>query len=620
MASEKYVLGISALFHDSAATLVKGGEILASAQEERFSRKKGDWAFPSQAIDYCLTQLPSSMELDAIAFYENPLLKLDRFFKNSIRYAPRGAPMWPQLLRTTNKLNKDLPSALQEVLNDPEKIFFTSHHRAHAASAFYVSPFDKAAVLVVDGVGEWSTTSIWLGDHGNLYPISEIKFPHSLGLFYSAFTQYCGFKVNSGEYKLMGLAPFGSPIFCKKIYDEILDVKADGSFALNLDYFEFHTGVSTISPLFGQLFGQRMRDPKDPMSPHYRNIAASVQVVLNEVMLSLAVTALRQAGVKNLCMAGGVALNCVSNSYISSQLNSLEQLWIQPASGDAGGALGAALEVSQKLSDKSREASYVPNKIIDSMQGSYLGPEYTSKEFLDALSNQHLVFENYDSDEDGLCEIIVKALLEGAIIGHFDGRMEFGPRSLGNRSILADPRPENMRQRVNLKIKFREGWRPFAPVILEEYSKQYFSTPNKSPYMLHVADILPKYRTGLTMKEIHAKTKPSSIQQITNMPFSEFPAITHCDYSARLQTVTKATNPRLYQLLQVFFKASQCPMLLNTSFNVRGEPVVSSPQDAINCFLNTHLDILVLGNNIVFKSEQSIAIKNKIGKTKFNDD
>jgi carbamoyltransferase len=619
MAEPKIVLGISGLFHDSAAALIHGDSILAAVQEERFTRKKADSSFPLHSIKYCLSCLPRGRELDAIAFYESPRLKMDRIFINALKNAPRGVPIWAQTLRTLDELNQQLPKALLGVLDDPEKIFFPTHHRSHAASAFYLSPFEKAAVLVVDGVGEWSTTSIWSGNGQELIPHSEIRFPDSLGLFYSAFTQYCGFKVNSGEYKLMGLAPFGNPVYKQKILDEVIDVKSDGSFALNLKYFEFHTGLSTISPLFGYLFGEPARLPKAMITQHFMDEAASAQAVINQVMQSLAHTALKITGMSHLCLAGGVALNCVANSNTFLKTPGLDDIWVQPAAGDAGGALGAAFDTMLQISDEPVSSDKnISTKNNDGMQGGYLGPGFTKKRIEGALKKNRLIYEEFDSDEK-LCQTASELLAGGQILGHFDGRMEFGPRALGNRSIIADPRSVDMMSRVNLKIKFREGWRPFAPVILAEEADRFFEGVTDSPHMLLVSDLKKQFRTGpglCDVRGVGVYKLPELQQAIT----TKFNAISHIDYSSRLQTVTDDCGSRVRRILEVFYGSTGCPMLLNTSFNVRGEPIVSTPGDAIRCFLNTHMDALVIGGFIVRKSEQEPWARNRVRKMKFNDD
>jgi carbamoyltransferase len=615
MHTSNFVLGISALFHDSAAALVNGKTIIAAAQEERFTRRKADSTFPAHAIEYCLAQLPENAGLNAVAFYENPRLKMDRIFKTAIHNAPRGAVIWPQALRTLDELNTRLPAMLRSVLDDPARIHFIAHHRSHAASAFYPSPFEKAAVLVVDGVGEWSTTSIWAGSENRLQPVREIRFPHSLGLFYSAFTQYCGFKVNSGEYKLMGLAPFGRPVFRQTIRDEIIDVKLDGSFALNLKYFEFHTGTSTVSPLLGNLLGQPVRLPSEPITQHIMDVAASAQAVVNEVMLALASSALSFTGMRHLCLAGGVALNCVANTAIVRNLPGLDRMWIQPAAGDAGGALGAALEVAQQGS-RPRPAQTIRHD--DAMCGAYLGPSYSDAEIEAVLQRHDLIFE-VPGDEAALCQNTAATLGNGDIVGHFDGRMEFGPRALGNRSILADPRPDGTLQRVNLKIKFREGWRPFAPIVLADEAVRYFDEPTDSPYMLLVSDIKEQFRTGPSLGEARS-LGTHDLTDLRRAVTSAFGAISHVDHSSRLQTLSRDNSSRVGGILRAFHDLTGCPLLLNTSFNVRGEPIVCSPKDAVDCFLDTHLDVLVIGSFIVRKQAQAPWMHKKIGRRKFNAD
>lgn len=615
MAREKYILGISAFYHDSAAALVSssaksGSRVMAAAQEERFSRLKGDANFPQRAINYCLGQLPEHAELDGIAYYENPPLKMERMIKTASRNAPRGARAWPQLLSRLKQLNTELPEKLLGVLDDPERIHFCAHHRSHAASAFYPSSFKQAAVLVADGVGEWSTTSIWAGTEKELKPVTELRFPNSIGLFYSAFTQYCGFKVNSGEYKLMGLAPFGKPRFRKRIRDHLIDIKADGSFSLNMKYFGFHVGPSTISPLFESLFGKPARTSREPIHQHHMDMAASVQAVLNIIMRRLSQQALELTGLKNLCLAGGVALNCVSNRAIFRHLPENTGLWIQPAAGDAGGAIGAALSLAEKSAPKPKNASRP--------YSTFLGPSFDAREIKAAIKKRGLKFEQFDT-EAAIVAKTADALKDGAIIGHFDGPMEFGPRALGNRSILADPRPEGMLSRINRKIKFREGWRPFAPAILADEAAKYFNPPTVSPYMLLVSDLKKKYRMGETQQQVRAKkfTTPQTIQAAVT---TEFSAISHVDHSSRLQTVSKESGTRLFEILQAFFAATGCPILLNTSFNVRGEPIVCAPVDAVECFLNTHMDVLVMGRFMVYRADLDPSLKEKIGKKVFRAD
>lgn len=614
--AEKTILGISSYFHDSAAALVRGSNIIAAAQEERFTRKKADWRFPKNAIDYCLSEMPAGSQLDAIAFYEDPSQKIDRILRNAVVNSPRGTAIWPRTLKTLRTLNTILPRELKRILPDPDKIYFVPHHRSHAASAFYPSPFDEAAVLVVDGVGEWATSSLWHGRGCEVTPIRETRFPHSLGLLYSAFTQYCGFKVNSGEYKLMGLAPFGEPLFKDLIYKNIVEVDFDGDFRLNLDYFDFETGLSTISPLFHSLFRFPPRKPDEMVTLHYMNVAASIQSVLNDIMISQANTALRLTNNENLCMAGGVALNCVTNTKISRHAKGLKKIWVQPAAGDAGGALGAALDISYKLNGDCKNRKC---ETPDSMSNAYLGPTYNPKQIEKALRKHGLIWESDFEDETALIEMISQALQSGQIIGYFDGRMEFGPRSLGNRSILADPRPGDMLQRANNKIKFREAWRPLAPIILADQEQTFFETQVSDPYMLFVSELKEAYRTKHDLKTLRARGL-SELPQYLRRATSQYPTVTHYDYSARTQALTRQANPRLHAILTHFFKKTGCPMLLNTSFNVRGEPIVCSPEDAVNTFLNTHLDLLVIGPFVIKRTKQDNSINKHIGKRRFRAD
>lgn len=613
---DKLVLGVSSYFHDSAAALVCGNKIIAAAQEERFTRRKADWRFPQNAIDYCLSNLPQGRELDAVAYYEDPALKIDRILRSAVSNAPRGTAMWPKTLETLHTLNTVLPQQLEQVLADPGRIFFTPHHRSHAASAYFPSPFEHAATLVVDGVGEWATTSIWLGDKDELTLLRETRFPHSLGLLYSAFTQYCGFKVNSGEYKLMGLASFGQPVFKKLIYKHLIEVDEDGGFRLNLEYFNFETGTSTISPLFNALFKYPPRKPTEMVSMHYMNVAASIQTVLNEIMTGLAGVALTLSNSRHLCMAGGVALNCVANREIADQTKGLEGIWVQPAAGDAGGALGAALDISWQLNQGGRKFS---GKNEDRMEYTYLGPAYSAGQIEDTLQKFSLVWTNYLNNEDGFVDNLSNALQSGEIIGYFDGRMEFGPRALGNRSILADPRPKHMLQRANQKIKFREGWRPFAPMVLLEREKTLFETEFPDPYMLFTSRIKEEFRSKPGLQSMRANGL-SELSQYLQRPTSEYPAVTHYDYSARTQSLSEEANPRLHAILTHFYENTGCPMLLNTSFNVRGEPIVCSPEDAVKTFLNTDLDSLAIGPYFLRRSEQTMDMSSQIGSRKFRAD
>ena len=611
-----YTLGISSHFHDSAAALVQGDRIIAAAQEERFTRKKADWSFPENAIRYCLAQIPDGASPDKIAYFEDPSLKTSRIIDTARGLAPRGATLWSQMVKTLDSLSKDLPQQLLGVAGgNASKLFFVPHHRSHAAAAFYPSPFADAAVLVLDGVGEWATTTMWSGKAAELTATAEINFPHSLGLFYSAFTQYCGFKVNSGEYKLMGLAPCGVPQYRKRILDHLIDLRDDGSFALNMLYFGFETGPSTTAPPFEMLFGQPARRPDAPITPFYMDLAASAQAVLEDVVLRLAKTALARSGSRNLCLAGGVALNCMSNSRVRLELPDLDGLWIQPAAGDAGGALGAALEVAQTTSAPRQRTK-------DAMSASLLGPAYSDALVRAALEQVNLRYEEI-TDPDTYAQTVAAALADKQIVGHFYGRMEFGPRSLGNRSILADPRGADTLQRVNRNIKFREGWRPFAPIVLADRAADYFEAPHVSPYMLHVAKLKPSFRgaVDLGMARARGKLNPMQMQRAIT---TDVAAVSHVDFSARLQTTDPrddtVNGSRTGAILRAFDQATDCPMLLNTSFNVRGEPIVCSPQNAIDCFLNTHLDLLAIGPFLVRKSAQADWVKQKIGRTKFAAD
>jgi carbamoyltransferase len=591
-----WVLGVSALFHDSAAALVCGQDIVAAAQEERFTRIKGDAGFPDRAIEYCLSQLPEGAELDALAYFEDPVLKLDRIIGNAVAMAPAGGPNWPATLETIDQMANDLPARLLALMPDPARIYSIPHHRSHAASAFRPSGLDEAAILVVDGVGEWSTCSIWSGRDGEVEPVSEIRFPQSLGLFYSAFTQFCGFKVNSGEYKLMGLASMGKPALKKALLGEVIHLNADGSFSLNMKYFAYRTCPTSFSPALPALLGYPPRTETEPLSVFYKNLAASVQSLVDDAMVGLAAAALRVTGSRNLCLAGGVALNCVANSQILGRVEGLERMWIQPAAGDAGGALGAALEIAHRLdpapSGPARSSDGVSQR--DSMHGALLGPQYSDAEIEDAIVGAGLVATHHAGEPD-LLEALVSLLASGAVVGHFNGRMEFGPRALGNRSILADPRPVNMKQIVNRKIKFREGWRPFAPVVLADDARTLFAEPCDSPYML------------MTTMRRDAES-------------AEFPAITHFDGSSRLQTVASRASGRIFDLLEAFKARTGCPMLLNTSFNVRGEPIVCTPRNAVRCFLNTNMDALAIGGWLILKSAQGDWVQEHINRMEFDAD
>lgn len=595
MSNSVQVLGISSFFHDSAAALVRNGDVVAAAQEERFTRRKADPAFPEKAIQFCLSKRDPNVPL-TVAYFENPAQKADRIIRNAMQIAPRGAPIWRRSLQTLKTLQSDLPKKLLELAGgDAGRVLFSQHHCAHAASAFYPSGFESAAVLVVDGVGEWATTSIWKGSGAKLEPIWQQNFPHSLGLFYSAFTQYCGFRVNSGEYKLMGLAPFGEAArFETLITENLIKVSESGEFSLNMKYFAFDSSMSTISPLFEELFGQPSRVPETALTLHYMDVAAAAQKVFEKVMLKLARKALVMTGEQNLCMAGGAALNCVSNSEIINSLDGLKDIWLQPASGDAGCALGAALDVSNRLS---------PRNTPSRMTNAYLGPAFSDRQVENALNAMGVTYERAKNSE-ALCKDAAHSLADGLIIGHFSGRSEFGPRALGNRSILADPRPRDMLSRVNLTIKFREGWRPFAPMILAEHAARFYEEPTVSPFMLLTSRIRPEFRSKISKSEVRAKGFYTAAELQREMR-STFAAATHVDWSSRLQTLDADSPTRARQVLDTFHDLTGCPMILNTSFNVRGEPIVNNPRHAIRCFLKTGMDVLYVGNFIVRKSDQN---------------
>ena len=593
------ILGISAFYHDSAAALIKDGKIVAAAQEERFSRKKHDPRYPYNAIQYVLKEGKINLNnVDHIVFFEKPFLKFERLLETYMAFAPRGfksfslsMPIW---LREKLFQKKYLFNKLQqhdENFCDINKIKFSEHHYSHAASAFYPSPFKEAIILTLDGVGEWATTTVAIGDKNNLQILKEIHFPHSLGLLYSAFTYYTGFKVNSGEYKLMGLAPYGKPIFKDLIIDKLLDLKIDGSFKLDMSYFNYATGLTMTNSKFSKLFGENVRDPKkDLLTQFHMNIAASIQAVTEEIVLRITKSISQKYKIKNLCLAGGVALNCVANGKILKE-KIFENIWIQPAAGDAGGSLGAALAYWHHELGKPRE------EIKDQMHGSYLGPRFENDQIESKLKSLNAKYQKYSEDET--ISLTAKELAKEKTIGWFQGRMEFGPRALGGRSILADPRSERMQKQLNLKIKFRESFRPFAPSVLREDVNEWFELDNDSPYMLLVADVKKN-------KQIKMKTEDENLFGIEklNVKRSSIPAITHVDYSARIQTVHKETNPRYYNLIKEFKKNTNCSVLVNTSFNVRGEPIVCSVEDAFNCFMGTNLDVLVIEDFILFKDQQ----------------
>jgi carbamoyltransferase len=608
------ILGISAFYHDSAAALIIDGKIIAAAQEERFSRKKHDAKYPFHAVEYVLKESKLNLnQIDHIVFFEKPFLKFERLLETYMAFAPRGfksfslsMSIWLREKLFQKKFLFDKLKQHDENFNDIKKINFSEHHYSHAASAFYPSPFKDAVVLTLDGVGEWATTTVAIGDKNKLEIIKEIYFPHSLGLLYSAFTYYTGFKVNSGEYKLMGLAPYGKPIFKDLIIDKLLDLKEDGSFKLNMEYFNYATGLTMTNNKFSKLFGNPVRDAKkDLLKEFHMDIAASIQAVTEEIVLRLTKSLSKDYNVKNLCLAGGVALNCVVNGKILKE-KVFENIWIQPAAGDAGGSLGAALAFWH------HELKMPRNDYKDQMKGSFLGPKFENNSIEDKLKYLKANYKKLNSSE--IISTTAKELSKEKTVGWFQGRMEFGPRALGGRSILADPRSEKMQKELNLKIKFRESFRPFAPSILREDVKDWFELDNDSPYMLLVADIKKE-------KQIKMTDKNESLFGIEklNVKRSNIPAVTHIDYSARIQTVHEKTNPKYYELIKEFKKITNCPVLVNTSFNVRGEPIVCSVEDAFNCFMGTNLDILVIEDFILFKKDQDqFLIKNY--KNKFELD
>jgi carbamoyltransferase len=594
------ILGISAYYHDSAAALVDDGRIVAAAQEERFSRKKHDAGFPHHAIDYCLREagvrLPA---IDDVVFYDKPWIKFERMLETYLGFAPRGLqsfltamPLWlKEKLNLKSLLKRELAAIGKCKPAELPPLLFTEHHQAHAASAFFPSPFERAAVLCLDGVGEWATTSLWLGTGNRLIAQWEIDFPHSLGLLYSAFTYYTGFKVNSGEYKLMGLAPYGKPKYADLIFEHLIDLKPDGTFRLNSDFFNYATGLTMTSAKFHALFGAPPREPESPLTQREMDLASSIQAVTEEVVIRLARTARTELGTEYLCLAGGVALNCVANGKILRE-GIFRDIWVQPAAGDAGGALGAALAGWHLYRDGQRIVNGA-----DQMRGTFLGPHFDDDEIMQALNLAGAAFERFDQDE--LLDRVAEALSHGAVIGWFDGRMEFGPRALGARSIIGDARDSRMQSAMNLKIKYRESFRPFAPSVLSERVADYFELDRPSPYMALVAPVREELRAPMTS----AQEQLFGIDQL-NVPRSSIPAVTHVDYSARIQTVHRETNPRYHEMIRRFEALTGCAVIVNTSFNVRGEPIVCTPEDAYRCFMRTEMDYLVVGNFLLAKSFQ----------------
>ena len=599
------ILGISAYYHDSAASIIVNGKIIAAAQEERFTRKKHDSSYPFNAIEFVLKYSNLKLsEVDHIIFFEKPFLKFERLLETYVAFAPKGflsfckaIPIWLKDKLFQKKMLFNELKRHDNNFKDIKKIFFSDHHLSHAASAFFPSPFEEAIILTADAVGEWATTTVAIGKKNSLEIKKEIHFPHSLGLLYSAFTYYTGFKVNSGEYKLMGLAPYGAPIYQDKIVNNLVDIKEDGTFRLNQTYFNYATGLTMTNKKFHNLFGQEPRNPKtDQLTQFHMDIAASIQKVTEDIMVKLAKSLRKEFNIPNLCLAGGVALNCVANGKILKE-KIFNSIWVQPAAGDAGGSLGAALALWHVEQKNSRLAN--PN---DDMKGSFLGPEFTQKEIEEELNKIGAKFEVLN-DED-LIEKAATDLSLGEAIGWFQGRMEFGPRALGGRSILADPRSSNMQKRLNLKVKYRESFRPFAPSILEEDLSKWFDIHVSSPYMLMVANINEDKKIIMNKDQ----EKLFGIDKL-NIKRSEIPAVTHVDYSARIQTVHKETNEKYFKLIQKFKEKTNCPVLVNTSFNVRGEPIVNTPLDSYNCFMGTELDKLVIGNCYLEKNSQDSSLK-----------
>ncbi len=622
------ILGISGYYHDSAAALVIEGDIIAAAQEERFSRKKHDARFPQSAISYCLQEANLSLnELDQIIFYDKPLVKFERLLETYLSYAPKGfrsfiaaMPVWlKEKLYLKTILKQELAKLAGCKTSQLPQLLFTEHHQSHAASAFFPSPFQRAAVICLDGVGEWATTSVWLGDGNQLIPQWEIDFPHSLGLLYSAFTYYTGFKVNSGEYKLMGLAPYGEPKYIDKILNHLLDLRDDGTFRLNMDYFNYATGLTMTNRKFDALFGGPPRPPEGKLTQKEMDIASSIQYVTEEVVLRLAKTVHKELDTDYLCLAGGVALNCVANGRLLRE-SAFKGIWIQPAAGDAGGALGAALAGWYQYGEHPRvvnpEIEDSPKQnltVADRMKGSYLGPKFGDEEIRSYLDTVQAKY--YRLDDEELLPRLGEILADENVVGWFQGRMEFGPRALGGRSIIGDPRSAKMQSVMNLKIKYRESFRPFAPSVLSDRVSDYFEIESASPYMLLVAEVKEGLRIPMTAEQ----ELLFGIEKL-NVPRSQIPAVTHVDYSARIQTVHPETNPRYYELIRQFEAKTGCGVLVNTSFNVRGEPIVCTPEDAYRCFMRTEMDYLVIENFLLPKSEQIPWKKDESWKQEFELD
>jgi carbamoyltransferase len=601
-----YILGISAFYHDSAACLLEDGEIVAAVQEERFTRKKHDSGFPANAIKYCLEKAKiSARQIDNVVFYEKPFVKFERLLETYLAFAPKGftsfakaIPVWiKDKLFQKSVLIKELKSTLDESVDWEKRLLFSEHHLSHAASAYYPSPFESAAVLTLDGVGEWTTTSLAIGKRSDLKVVKEIHFPHSLGLLYSAFTYYTGFKVNSGEYKVMGLAPYGKPVYADLIKEKLITIAEDGSFQLDMNYFDYATGLTMTNKKFDALFGGAPRKSETDLTQREMDLAASVQKVTEDIVVELAKDIAKETGERNLCLAGGVALNCVANGILLRE-KIFENIWIQPAAGDAGGALGAALSIWYLHHNKKR----IVSKERDAMKGAYLGPEFTDSAIEAELTACGAIFKKLSVSE--IVEEVASALADEKAVGWMQGRMEFGPRALGGRSIIADPRSPIMQKQLNLKVKYRESFRPFAPSILREDVSEWFEHDVDSPYMLLVANVREDKRRAMNKEE----KKLFGIDKL-NISRSSVPAITHVDYSARIQTVHIDTNPRFHAVISKFKEKTGCPIVVNTSFNVRGEPIICTPTDAFNCFMGTEMDVLAIGNYVIYKEQQDQSLK-----------
>ncbi len=618
MSSLPVILGISAFYHDSAAAIVRGGRVLAAAQEERFSRKKHDPRFPRHAINYCLGEaFIEADELDAVVFYDHPLLTLDRVLKSILSKTPQTEDQWIKASRSILGTKLFVEKYIRDMLKADVKVYFTEHHASHAASAFYPSPFSEAAILTFDGVGEWATTTLGLGEGETMKLLKEIDYPHSLGLLYSAFTYFTGFKVNSGEYKLMGLAPYGKPVYADTIREKLIDIKDDGSFRLNMEFFGYLDTDRMTNENFAELFAGDARAPESAITRREMNLAASVQAVTEEIVLKTARHLRELSGKKNIVMAGGVALNCVANGLLQRE-KIFDNVWIQPAAGDAGGALGGALLMAYQKFGVKREMNPTGR---DTQRGSYLGPKFSSNE-VRAFLDRHSFPYHQITDEAEHAKQIAQALADGKVVGYLNGRMEFGPRALGGRSILGDPRRAETQATMNLKIKYRESFRPFAPSVLVEKAAEYFELDTESPYMLLVAPVKKERQIPMdtTMFDAGDPSDNVDLMAIVNLPRSDIPAVTHVDYSARVQTVHPDDNPAYYAVIKEFEKLTGCPVIVNTSFNVRGEPVVCTPQDAYRCFMRTEMDLLVLEDCLLWKTEQPAAEKDESWKQEYELD